>query len=87
MSINHKEAESASPSSSARRSPDQARAPAAGAAAGAVVVIAPKKVCFICGSYTSQTINIFEPRNGPNIIELINEKFKVPVSVPCWTIH
>lgn len=70
---------------------ENARGPSSGGAAGApaassggsggAVAIAAKKVCFICGSYTSQTINIFEPRDGPNIIELINEKFKVPVSV------
>lgn len=39
-----------------------------------------KSVCFICGSYTSQTINIYEKRAGPNIVDIINEKFKVQVS-------
>lgn len=38
-----------------------------------------KKVCFICGSYTTFTINIYEPRSGPNIVDVINEKFKVQV--------
>lgn len=38
-----------------------------------------KSVCFICGSYTSLTINIFEKRAGPNIVEIISEKFKVKV--------
>lgn len=38
-----------------------------------------KKVCFICGSYTTLTINIYEPRTGPNIVDVINEKFKVQV--------
>lgn len=41
--------------------------------------IKQKKVCFICGSYTTFTINIYEPRSGPNIVDVINEKFKVQV--------
>lgn len=36
-----------------------------------------KKVCFICGSYTKYVINIHEPRCGPNMIEVITEKFKM----------
>lgn len=39
-----------------------------------------KKVCFICGSQTTFTINIYEPRSGPNIVDVINQKFKVQVS-------
>lgn len=38
-----------------------------------------KKVCFICGSQTTFTINIYEPRSGPNIVDVINQKFKVQV--------
>lgn len=41
-----------------------------------------KKVCFICGSQTTFTINIYEPRSGPNIVDVINEKFKVQVRKP-----
>lgn len=36
-----------------------------------------KNVCFICGSYTRLTINIHEPRCGPNMIDVISEKFKM----------
>lgn len=36
-----------------------------------------KKVCFICGSHTVFIINIHEPRSGPNMIEVISEKFKM----------
>lgn len=35
-----------------------------------------KKICLICGCHTSQAINIYEPRAGPNIVELIQAKFK-----------
>ncbi|KAL5285915.1 hypothetical protein ACFFRR_007535 [Megaselia abdita] len=35
-----------------------------------------KRICLICGCHTNQTINIYEPRSGPNIIELIQAKFK-----------
>lgn len=35
-----------------------------------------KRVCFICGSQTTLIINIHEPRNGPNIVDVISEKFK-----------
>lgn len=35
-----------------------------------------KRVCFICGSQTTQIINIHEPRAGPNIVDVISEKFK-----------
>lgn len=34
-------------------------------------------VCFICGSYTRLIINIHEPRCGPNMIDVISEKFKM----------
>lgn len=40
-----------------------------------------KKVCFICGSHTTFTINIYEPRSGPNIVDVINQKFKVQVNI------
>ncbi|KAM7341895.1 phyllopod [Cochliomyia hominivorax] len=35
-----------------------------------------KRTCLICGCHTNQTINIYEPRSGPNIVQLIQEKFK-----------
>uniref|UniRef100_A0A034WS66 Protein phyllopod n=1 Tax=Bactrocera dorsalis TaxID=27457 RepID=A0A034WS66_BACDO len=35
-----------------------------------------KRTCLICGCHTNQTINIYEPRSGPNIVELIQAKFK-----------
>ncbi|XP_055318467.1 uncharacterized protein LOC129576788 [Sitodiplosis mosellana] len=36
-----------------------------------------KKVCFICGGRTTLIINIHEPRCGPNMIDVISEKFKM----------
>lgn len=36
-----------------------------------------KKVCFICGSHTTLFINIYERRCGPNMIDVISEKFKM----------
>ncbi|EDV98230.1 protein phyllopod [Drosophila grimshawi] len=35
-----------------------------------------KRTCLICGCQTNQTINIYEPRSGPNIVQLIQAKFK-----------
>ncbi|KAH8400651.1 hypothetical protein KR009_000038 [Drosophila setifemur] len=35
-----------------------------------------KRTCLICGCHTNQTINIYEPRSGPNIVQLIHAKFK-----------
>ncbi|XP_073847078.1 phyllopod [Musca autumnalis] len=35
-----------------------------------------KRTCLICGCHTNQTINIYEPRKGPNIVQLIQAKFK-----------
>ncbi|XP_058462801.1 protein phyllopod [Malaya genurostris] len=32
-------------------------------------------VCLICGIYTNLSLNIFEPRNGPNIREVIYQKY------------
>uniref|UniRef100_A0A1Q3EYI6 ZAD domain-containing protein n=1 Tax=Culex tarsalis TaxID=7177 RepID=A0A1Q3EYI6_CULTA len=32
-------------------------------------------VCLICGIYTNLSLNIFEPRNGPNIIDVIQLKY------------
>lgn len=32
-------------------------------------------VCLICGIYTNLSLNIFEPRNGPNICEVIYQKY------------
>lgn len=32
-------------------------------------------VCLICGIYTTSSLNIFEPRNGPNIREVIYQKY------------
>lgn len=40
------------------------------------------KVCFICGSCTESIINIREPRPGPNVVNLIQEKFRIQVN--CW---
>lgn len=36
-----------------------------------------KKVCFVCGSRTIYIINIRERRCGPNMIDVISEKFKM----------
>uniref|UniRef100_A0A182P5D0 ZAD domain-containing protein n=1 Tax=Anopheles epiroticus TaxID=199890 RepID=A0A182P5D0_9DIPT len=33
-------------------------------------------VCLICGIYTNLSLNIFEPRSGPNIVDVIYEKYK-----------
>lgn len=38
-----------------------------------------KRTCLICGCHTNQTINIYEPRSGPNIVQLIQAKFKFQV--------
>lgn len=35
------------------------------------------KVCFICGTHTTLIVNIHEPRCGPNMIDVISEKFKM----------
>lgn len=35
-----------------------------------------KRVCFICGSHTTLIVNIYEPRAGPNMVNIISEKFK-----------
>ncbi|EDW09576.1 protein phyllopod [Drosophila mojavensis] len=35
-----------------------------------------KRTCLICGCQTNQAINIYEPRSGPNIVQLIQAKFK-----------
>lgn len=40
-----------------------------------------KRTCLICGCQTNQTINIYEPRSGPNIVQLIQAKFKFQVSL------
>lgn len=63
-------------SAAACSSADEVKQPPAAAAANPLV----KRVCFICGSHTSQTINIYERRAGPNLVEVINAKFKVAVS-------
>lgn len=36
-----------------------------------------KRICFICGSYTTSIINIHEPRCGPNMIDVISEKYQM----------
>lgn len=36
-----------------------------------------KKVCFVCGSRTIFIVNIRERRCGPNMIDVISEKFKM----------
>lgn len=48
---------------------------AAGSAAGSASEYL-KRTCLICGCQTNQTINIYEPRSGPNIVQLIQAKFK-----------
>lgn len=57
--------------------------PAAAAAAATVASSAGseylKRTCLICGCQTNQTINIYEPRSGPNIVQLIQAKFKFQV--------
>lgn len=40
-----------------------------------------RHVCLICGSYTTLMINIYEPRSGPNIVEVINQKFGMQVNI------
>lgn len=47
-------------------------APPAVAAGGGVK---KTNVCLICGIYTTSSLNIFEPRNGPNIREVIYQKY------------
>lgn len=53
--------------------PGSGAPPAAAAAGGG----GGKKtnVCLICGIYTTSSLNIFEPRNGPNIREVIYQKY------------
>ncbi|XP_037032029.1 protein phyllopod [Bradysia coprophila] len=36
--------------------------------------------CLICGSYTASMLNIYEPRCGPNIVEIIKQKFELELS-------
>ena len=36
-------------------------------------------VCLICGIHTTLSLNIFEPRNGPNIVDVIYLKYKFRV--------
>lgn len=45
------------------------------AAAGAAGGVKKTNVCLICGIYTTSSLNIFEPRNGPNIREVIYQKY------------
>lgn len=47
-------------------------APPTAAAGGGVK---KTNVCLICGIYTTSSLNIFEPRNGPNIREVIYQKY------------
>ncbi|KAH8384882.1 hypothetical protein KR093_011334 [Drosophila rubida] len=51
-----------------------ASASAAAASGGASDYL--KRTCLICGCQTNQTINIYEPRSGPNIVQLIQAKFR-----------
>lgn len=37
-------------------------------------------VCLICGIYTNLSVNIFEPRSGPDIREVIYQKYNFKVS-------
>lgn len=46
-----------------------------------------KRTCLICGCQTNQTINIYEPRSGPNIVQLIQAKFKFQVSLQHTPTH
>ncbi|XP_017132946.1 protein phyllopod [Drosophila elegans] len=50
--------------------------PSAAVAAAAASSEYLKRTCLICGCHTNQTINIYEPRSGPNIVQLIQAKFK-----------
>lgn len=50
--------------------------PSAAVAAPAASSEYLKRTCLICGCHTNQTINIYEPRSGPNIVQLIQAKFK-----------
>lgn len=65
--------------------PTAAMAAAASSSASAAATAASaseylKRTCLICGCQTNQTINIYEPRSGPNIVQLIQAKFKFQVS-------
>uniref|UniRef100_A0A182NSW9 ZAD domain-containing protein n=1 Tax=Anopheles dirus TaxID=7168 RepID=A0A182NSW9_9DIPT len=64
-------------------SPAHHRAGGAGGAVGGggggttgTVLRRKTNVCLICGIYTNLSLNIFEPRNGPNIVDVIYEKYK-----------
>ncbi|KFB51176.1 hypothetical protein ZHAS_00019436 [Anopheles sinensis] len=52
--------------------------PAASGTTGSMATVLRRKtnVCLICGIYTNLSLNIFEPRNGPNIVDVIYEKYK-----------
>lgn len=69
---------SASSSDATRPGKEDGGPPGPGApAAAAAAPAAGKKtnVCLICGIYTNLSLNIFEPRNGPNIREVIFQKY------------
>lgn len=63
-------------SSDATAGRDGPGGPGSGAAAAAPPAAGKKtNVCLICGIYTNLSLNIFEPRNGPNIREVIYQKY------------
>ncbi|XP_035786427.1 protein phyllopod-like [Anopheles albimanus] len=65
-----------STSTSANATTTTGSAGAAASGTTAAVVRRKTNVCLICGIYTNLSFNIFEPRNGPNIIDVIYEKYK-----------
>ncbi|XP_053683109.1 uncharacterized protein LOC128733504 [Sabethes cyaneus] len=46
-----------------------------GSSGGIPKVVKKTNVCLICGIYTNLSLNIFEPRSGPNIREVIYQKY------------
>lgn len=46
-----------------------------GSAGGSQGPVKKTNVCLICGIYTNLSLNIFEPRTGPNIREVIYKKY------------
>lgn len=68
---------SSSSSSSSTSSNNCKKYPSNGAAMADSEENKEKRVCFICGSHTTLFINIYERRCGPNMIDVISEKFKM----------
>lgn len=64
------------PASSSDATPGKDGGPGPAPAAAAPPAAGKKtNVCLICGIYTNLSLNIFEPRNGPNIREVIYQKY------------